>query len=416
MTGEEPSRTLYVGNLSSHVTEDLLVALFGQIGDVRTCKVIHEPGNDPYAFIEFNESHAAAAALAAMNKRNCLGKEMKVNWASTGGPATYQPKMDSKYYHVFVGDLAPDIEQQTLREAFTSYGEIADVKIMKDPHTLVHKGYGFVSFINKADAETAISQMNGQWLGTRKIRTNWATRKVQPGSENIPMSSSSSGSKYSHKLDYGEVWGRASDTNTTVYCGGVNNVSDDLIRNTFGVYGQIVAVHPFPDRGYAFVRFSTKEAACSAICGVHGMDINGGIAKCSWGKENIDMSGASAGSGGGAAASMAQSMYSTGAQGSALAAAAAAANPLQSNNPWGAAPAAAAAAANSNWAANYQWAGYPQNAMNYWQGYAGYQNPMMQPNWNMMSAAAGAAPGGANAANTAAQYQMGQYQQGANGK
>ncbi len=54
---------------------------------------------------------------------------------------------------------------------------------MKDPHTLVHKGYGFISFVNKADAETAISAMNGQWLGSRKIRTNWATRKVQPGGE-----------------------------------------------------------------------------------------------------------------------------------------------------------------------------------------------------------------------------------------
>ena len=56
---------------------------------------------------------------------------------------------------------------------------------MKDPHTLVHKGYGFISFVNKSDAETAIAQMNGQWLGTRKIRTNWATRKVQPGGAEI---------------------------------------------------------------------------------------------------------------------------------------------------------------------------------------------------------------------------------------
>ena len=56
---------------------------------------------------------------------------------------------------------------------------------MKDPHTMVHKGYGFISFVNKADAETAIAQMNGQWLGSRKIRTNWATRKVQPGGGEI---------------------------------------------------------------------------------------------------------------------------------------------------------------------------------------------------------------------------------------
>jgi RNA recognition motif-containing protein len=61
---------------------------------------------------------------------------------------------------------------------------------MKDPHTLVHKGYGFISFVNKVDAEAAIAQMNGQWLGTRKIRTNWATRKVQPGGADILSSAS----------------------------------------------------------------------------------------------------------------------------------------------------------------------------------------------------------------------------------
>ena len=39
------------------------------------------PGNDPYCFVEFQHHHAASAALTAMNKRLCLGKEMKV-----GGP------------------------------------------------------------------------------------------------------------------------------------------------------------------------------------------------------------------------------------------------------------------------------------------------------------------------------------------
>lgn len=403
MTGEDTSpKTLYVGNLSPHVTEDLLIALFGQIGECKSCKIIHEPGNDPYAFVEFSESHSAASALSAMNKRNCLGKEMKVNWATTSGG--HQAKVDSsKHYHIFVGDLAPDIDQQTLREAFAPYGEISDTKIMKDPHTLVHKGYGFISFVNKSDAETAIGAMNGQWLGTRKIRTNWATRKVQPGGEQALGQPGQGQGKYAHKLDYNEVWGRSSDTNTTVYCGGINNLTDDLVRNTFGMYGQITGIHPFPDRGYSFVRFATKEAACSAICGVHGMEINGGIAKCSWGKENIDMT---AGSG----PSMGSSLYGSASGNSAA---------LQNISTLQAA-ASQLGTPNSNWAAaNYQWAagagGYPQNAMNQWYqqaGYTGqaYQNAMMQQQgWGVMPAATGAT--GANA-----QYQMGQYQQGANGK
>lgn len=34
------------------------------------------------------------------------------------------------------------------------------------------------------DAENAIQQMAGQWLGGRQIRTNWATRKPAPKTSN----------------------------------------------------------------------------------------------------------------------------------------------------------------------------------------------------------------------------------------
>lgn len=299
---------------------------------------------------------------------------------------------------------------------------------MKDPHTLVHKGYGFISFVNKVDAEAAIAQMNGQWLGTRKIRTNWATRKVQPGgAELMSVGSAPPTQKYAHKLDYNEVWGRSSDNNSTVYCGGINNITEELIRNTFGVYGQIIGLHPFPDRGYAFVRFATKEAACSAICGVHGMEINGGTAKCSWCKENIDITTGSAPSAGANLNSNnLNAVYANASQTAAVTAAALAnsANSLQAasqltgaNSAWN----TAASTANPNWAAaaaaNYQWAaaaGYPQSTMNYWQSYPGYQNAMMGQTWGVMPGAGAAS--GANSQASAAQYQMGQYQQGTNGK
>jgi RNA recognition motif-containing protein len=49
--------------------------------------------------------------------------------------------------------------------------------VVRDPQTLKSKGYGFVSFTKKVEAENAIALMNGQWLGSRSIRTNWATRK-----------------------------------------------------------------------------------------------------------------------------------------------------------------------------------------------------------------------------------------------
>lgn len=42
---------------------------------------------------------------------------------------------------------------------------------------------GMFSLYNQ-DAENAIQQMGGQWLGGRQIRTNWATRKPAPKATN----------------------------------------------------------------------------------------------------------------------------------------------------------------------------------------------------------------------------------------
>ena len=61
MNGPETGapKTLYVGNLDLSVTEELMLALFGQIGPVKGCKIIREPGNDPYCFVEFTHHQAA---------------------------------------------------------------------------------------------------------------------------------------------------------------------------------------------------------------------------------------------------------------------------------------------------------------------------------------------------------------------
>uniref|UniRef100_G3MRR0 RRM domain-containing protein n=1 Tax=Amblyomma maculatum TaxID=34609 RepID=G3MRR0_AMBMU len=83
-------RTLYVGNLDIAVTEELLVAVFGQMGQVKGCKIIHEPGNDPYCFVEFSDHQSAASALLAMNKRLCFGKvSVTLGWCIESSEPRY---------------------------------------------------------------------------------------------------------------------------------------------------------------------------------------------------------------------------------------------------------------------------------------------------------------------------------------
>lgn len=297
MDDESHPKTLYVGNLSRDVTEILILQLFTQIGPCKSCKMITElpdsrrvnssvgfsvlqqTSNDPYCFVEFFEHRDAAAALAAMNGRKILGKEVKVNWATT--PSS-QKKDTSNHFHVFVGDLSPEITTDDVKAAFAPFGKISDARVVKDMTTGKSKGYGFVSFYNKLDAENAIVHMGGQWLGGRQIRTNWATRKPP-----APKSVQDNGLK---QLRFDDVVNQSSPQNCTVYCGGIQSgLSEHLMRQTFSPFGQIMEIRVFPEKGYSFIRFSSHESAAHAIVSVNGTSIEGHIVKCYWGKETPDM-------------------------------------------------------------------------------------------------------------------------------
>lgn len=273
-------KTLYVGNLSRDVTEILILQLFTQIGPCKSCKMITEhTSTDPYCFVEFFEHRDAAATLAAMNGRKILGKEVKVNWATT---PSCQKKDTSNHFHVFVGDLSPDITTDDIKAAFAPFGSISDARVVKDMTTGKSKGYGFVSFYNKLDAENAILSMGGQWLGGRQIRTNWATRKPP-----APKSAQESSSK---QLRFEDVVNQSSPQNCTVYCGGIQcGLTEHVMRQTFSVFGQIMEIRVFPDKGYSFIRFSSHDSAAHAIVSVNGTVIEGHVVKCYWGKETPDM-------------------------------------------------------------------------------------------------------------------------------
>ncbi|KAI6177528.1 hypothetical protein M3Y97_00917200 [Aphelenchoides bicaudatus] len=136
---------------------------------------------DFFAFVEFQDAQTAIVATEAMNNRLLLEREMKVTRVIPLPSKLFQPKLDtSNHFHVFVGDLSPEVSKEQLKYAFAPFGEITDIKIIVDQQTQKPKGYGFVSYAKKEEADEAIEKMNGEWLGTRAIRTNYAKRKFDP--------------------------------------------------------------------------------------------------------------------------------------------------------------------------------------------------------------------------------------------
>ena len=79
--------------------------------------------------------------------------------------------MGSKLY---VGNLPYSVQDSDLQQSFGQFGSVSSAKVMMDRETGRSKGFGFVEMGSDAEAQAAISGMNGQPLGGRSIVVNEA--------------------------------------------------------------------------------------------------------------------------------------------------------------------------------------------------------------------------------------------------
>ena len=57
---------------------------------------------------------------------------------------------------------------------FERYGDIGDVHIPRDRHSRQSRGFGFVRFVSRKDADYAVSRMDGRYVDGREIRVSFA--------------------------------------------------------------------------------------------------------------------------------------------------------------------------------------------------------------------------------------------------
>ncbi|KAJ9098975.1 hypothetical protein QFC20_005793 [Naganishia adeliensis] len=290
---------------------------------------------------------SAEQALNTLNGRKIFDTEIRVNWAyqnqGAGGVPGMpgQPREDTQnHFHVFVGDLSPEVNDEALAKAFGAFGTLSEARVMWDMNSGKSRGYGFLAFREKADAEQAIATMNGEWLGSRAIRVNWANQKTQtggrggpggfggssmggsggmggmtPGASSIPpapgVAMPMAPSYPTGGQDYETVVAQTPAYNTTVYVGNLIPYSTQAdLYPLFQGYGYIVEIRMQADRGFAFVKLDTHEHAAQAICNLQNYQVHGRPIKCSWGKDREGGAGTAAP---GAVGSPAMGMPSAGA-------------------------------------------------------------------------------------------------------
>ena len=70
---------------------------------------------------------------------------------------------------VYVGNLPFTVDDDKLKELFSSYGEIEEVTVIKDKFSGRSKGFGFVTFKDDESAKKAIAEMNDKEVEGRKL-------------------------------------------------------------------------------------------------------------------------------------------------------------------------------------------------------------------------------------------------------
>ena len=84
--------------------------------------------------------------------------------------------MSSKLY---VGNLSYSVRDDDLQQKFGEFGSVQSAKVMMDRDSGRSKGFGFVEMSSDAEAQAAISGMNGKSVDGRDMVVNEA-RPMEP--------------------------------------------------------------------------------------------------------------------------------------------------------------------------------------------------------------------------------------------
>jgi len=173
ISGQQPSNnpfasaSLYVGDLAHDVTEATLFELFNAVGPVasiRVCRDATTRRSLGYAYVNFHSVQDAERALDTMNFTNIRGKQCRIMWSQR------DPRLrQSGKGNIFVKNLHESIDNKTLYDTFSVFGNILSCKVVIDKESQKSRGYGYVHYVDDKSAKKAIDGVHGMHISDRKV-------------------------------------------------------------------------------------------------------------------------------------------------------------------------------------------------------------------------------------------------------
>ncbi|KAJ3429416.1 poly(u)-binding-splicing factor puf60-b-related [Anaeramoeba flamelloides] len=193
---EQQNAKLYVGNIDFSIPQQTIRGIFETVGQIANIHMPYDHQNNRhkgFCFIEFTNPNSVNLAFEKMAGYQLAGREFKLGRSlrnqSSGRGGQYQNQNQTQQTQsnpnckLYVGNVAWTLTEEDLIGVFSSFGPVKSIKLMKDPNSTQHKGFGFVDFMSPQSAQLALSSMNGFSIGGRNIKVGLPTRS-SGGSQN----------------------------------------------------------------------------------------------------------------------------------------------------------------------------------------------------------------------------------------
>ncbi|KAG0681857.1 Protein phosphatase PP2A regulatory subunit B [Pichia californica] len=250
--------SLYVGELDPSVSESELYEIFSAIGPVSSIRVCRDAVSKQslgYAYVNFQNRTDGEKALEELNYAEIKGRPCRIMW-SQRDPATRKNGSGN----IYIKNLHPDIDNKTLHDTFSSFGNILSCKIATDANGN-SKGFGFVHYDNDESANEAIENVNGMLLNDLEVF-------VGP---------------HILKKDRESKWQELVENFTNIY---VKNFSTEWskedLEKLFTPFGKITSFYLATDengnsKGFAFINFENHEDASKAVESLNNTEYDGKV-------------------------------------------------------------------------------------------------------------------------------------------
>ncbi|ETI26586.1 hypothetical protein G647_03364 [Cladophialophora carrionii CBS 160.54] len=213
------------------------------------------------------DSDASSDSEESTNEDEAEVKPTKRKAEDADEPVSKKTRVDGEEKeasaNLFVGNLSWNVDEEWLKSEFEEFGEIAGVRLITNRDDGRSKGYGYVEFVNAADATKAYDAKKGTDLDGRPLNIDYANAKKDAKEKQQVR-----GQRFGDQL---------SEPSDTLFLGNLSfEATEDDVYNLFSPFGTATGVRipTNPEdgsvKGFGYVTFASVDEAKAALEGAQG--------------------------------------------------------------------------------------------------------------------------------------------------